>query len=351
MINKEKISDEMNALVLHGVSDLRFERVQVPSIKKDHVMLHVKCCGICSSDIDRIFKNGTYHFPTIPGHEFSGEIVGVYDKEDEYLLGKKASVFPLLPCNNCDACRIGEYAQCSNYNYFGSRCDGAFSEYLVVPKWNLILFDDMDYDVAALCEPAAVALHATRRVNLKKDKKVFVMGSGTIGLLIAMFARVQGCRVYIGARKKEAIDYIESLGFDYIDTNYFDSELKNKTNGKGFDYVFEAVGSNESISDSILACDNFATVVLVGNPHEDLNMDKNVYWKILRKQLTVTGTWNSNYNNFINDWQDAIQFMQQNYDVFKNLITNIFELEEYEKAFDLLRDKSKFKIKVMFQNK
>ena len=301
MINKEPIPNKMKALVLNDISDLRFEEVKVPQIKKECVLLHVKCCGICSSDIDRIFKNGTYHFPTIPGHEFSGEIVGVYDKNDKHLLGKKASVFPLLPCNNCDACRIGEYAQCSHYNYFGSRCDGAFSEYLVVPKWNLVLFDTMDYDVAALCEPAAVALHATRRVKLAENKKVFVMGSGTIGLLIAMFARVQGSKVYIGARKKEAINYIKSLDFDYIDTNNFEEELKRKTNNQGFDYVFEAVGSNEAISNSILACNNFATVVLVGNPHENLQLEKNVYWKILRKQLTITGTWNSNYNNFIND--------------------------------------------------
>ena len=313
MISLEKIPDKMRALVLHGVSDLRLEDVDVKKIEQDSVLLHIMCCGICSSDIDRIFKNGTYHFPTIPGHEFSGKIVGVYNEKDKSLLGKNASVFPLLPCNNCDACNMQEYAQCSNYSYFGSRCDGGFSEYLVVPKWNLVYFDNMDYDVAALCEPAAVSLHAVRRFNLEKGKKVLVMGNGTIGLLIAMFARTYGADVYIGARRKEAFNYIKNLGFKYIDTNNFDDELDKKIGNKGFDYVFEAVGSNESITKSIIASGNFAKIVLVGNPSEDLNLEKNIYWKILRKQITLTGTWNSNYGQLKNDWNDAIKFMQNNY--------------------------------------
>lgn len=350
MIAIEKIPANMNALVLHGVGDLRLEKIKVPELKKGSVLLHVKYCGICSSDIDRVYKTGTYHFPTIPGHEFCGEIVGV-NEEDKDLLGKKASVFPLLPCNSCDACNIQEYAQCANYNYFGSRCDGGFTEYIVVPIWNLILFENMDYDVAALCEPAAVALHALRRVKIEDNKKIFIMGSGTIGILIALFAKNQGYDVYVGARRKETFDYLDSINLKHIDTNNLLEEANSVTNGKGFDYVFECVGSNESISNSILSCNNFAKIVLVGNPKDDLNLDKNVYWKILRKQITVTGTWNSNYNNSVNDWQDALKFMKDNYSIFKKLITNVYMLEEYNEGFELLKDRSRFKVKVMLKNR
>lgn len=347
MYTIKEIPLKMKALVLHSVGDLRLEEVDTPEIQKDCVLLNIKNCGICSSDIERVFVNGTYHFPTIPGHEFSGQIVGVYDEEDKELLGKSASVFPLLPCNDCLACKNKKYAQCSNYNYFGSRCDGAFSEYLVVPKWNLVYFDEMDYDVAALCEPAAVALHATKKVDISKKSNILVLGTGTIGLLIAMFARVKGANVVIGARRDESIHYISKLGFNTLNTNNFDEEL-SKFDG-GFDYVFEAVGTNESISQSIMAADNFAKIVVVGNPKGDLILDKNVYWKILRKELTITGTWNSSYSDVVNDWQEALSFMKDNYDIFKNLITNSYRLEEYNDAFDLLRDKKKFKIKVMFK--
>ena len=89
----------MKALNLHGVGDLRYEEVPMPVRKPGEVMLKIKAVGICGSDIPRVFTKGTYHFPTIIGHEFAGEIV---EAEDSTLVGQGASVFPLLPCGHCD---------------------------------------------------------------------------------------------------------------------------------------------------------------------------------------------------------------------------------------------------------
>ena len=210
MISLEEIPKKMKVLNLHAVNDLRLDIADVPHLTKNHVLIKVKNCGICSSDVERVFKNGTYHFPTVIGHEFSGLIVGV-NEEDKNLLNKRAAIFPLLPCNKCEACKNKKYAQCKNYNYFGSRCDGGFSEYLVVPKWNLVIDDELDYQLLALCEPASVALHAIRKIGNIKNQKVLVMGSGTIGLLIALFLKQQGNNVFVGARRKEAIDFISSF--------------------------------------------------------------------------------------------------------------------------------------------
>ena len=82
MICSEKIPNKMKSLVLEAVGDLRLEERDIPSIKENEVLLKVMNCGICSSDIERIFVNGTYHFPTVPGHEFSGMIVGVYSEKE-----------------------------------------------------------------------------------------------------------------------------------------------------------------------------------------------------------------------------------------------------------------------------
>ena len=107
------IPEKMKALVLYGVGDLRVTEVDVPKLEKGTVLLKIKACGICSSDMPRCFVTGTYHFPTIPGHEFSGQIVAVGDDVDESLLGKRSCVFPMLPCKHCKACKMEEYAQCS----------------------------------------------------------------------------------------------------------------------------------------------------------------------------------------------------------------------------------------------
>lgn len=350
MISIEKIPNTMSALVLEGIGDLRLEQIEVPKLEKNMVLLKIKCCGICSSDIERVFVNGTYHFPTVPGHEFSGQIVAVENDNDKDLLGKSACVFPLLPCMKCDACRKEEYAQCRSYNYFGSRCDGAFSEYLAVPKWNLVLFDNLPYDIASLCEPSAVALHAIRRVNIKPNDKVLVIGAGTIGIIASIILKQLGADVYVSARKPKIIKMLQELNLKILDGNDLAKSIE-EAQILGFNYVFEAVGSNKSIAEAIESCDNFGTVILIGNPKDDLAIPKKTYWKVLRKQLTLTGTWNSNYNNNINDWKDVLKFLKESQEKLQKVITQKYSLNDYQKAFEDLKDKNTFTIKVTFENK
>lgn len=93
-----EIPKTMKALVLHEIGKLTLDEVPVEPLRPGTVLVKIKACGICSSDVERVFINGTYHFPTIPGHEFSGQIVAVGDDVDESLLGRRTCVFPMLPC-------------------------------------------------------------------------------------------------------------------------------------------------------------------------------------------------------------------------------------------------------------
>ena len=338
----EEIPSKMNVLNLHGIGDLRFEKKETYKLIEDHVLVKIKYCGICSSDIERVFINGTYHFPTIPGHEMSGQIVAVND-DDEELLGCKTAIFPLMPCFECDACQKEEYAQCSDYNYFGSRCDGGYSEYLLVPKWNLVLFDDkLDYKIAALCEPGAVAIHSVNIGDIHKGDNVAISGTGTIGMMIALVAHGKGANITVIGRSNESLEFSKSLGLKTLLT----SELENKT----FDKVYEVVGNNESINHSINICDNFGTVILVGNPKDNVNLDKQIYWKILRKQLVLKGIWNSSYNQKVNDWKEILELMVEGTIPFDSLISKEYPMSDFEDAFDYLRNSKEKKLKVMFKN-
>ena len=338
----EEIPEKMDVLNLHGIGDLRFEKKDTYALKKDYVLVKIKYCGICSSDIERVFINGTYHFPTIPGHEMSGQIVAVND-EDEKLLGRKTAIFPLLPCFECDACSKEEYAQCSNYNYFGSRCNGGYSEYLLVPKWNLVLFDDsLDYKIAALCEPGAVAIHSVNIGEISENDNVAVSGTGTIGMMIALVAKGKGANVTVIGRSHESLEFSKNMGLNTLLT----SELEDKQ----FNKIYEVVGNNESINQSIGLCENFGTVVLVGNPKDDVHLDKQIYWKILRKQLVLKGIWNSSYSQKVNDWKEILKLMSEGNIPFESLISKEYPMSEFKDAFDYLRDSSEKKLKVMFKN-
>ena len=338
----------MKALVLHGINDLRLENVADPQPDENEVLLKIHACGICSSDEDRILKTGTYHFPTIPGHEFAGEIVGIGKGVSKELLGKKASVFPLLPCMKCTACKNEEYQMCQNYKYFGSRNDGGFAEYLSIPVWNIVLLDDkIDYCVGALMEPAAVSLHAVNIGKVSAGQKVSIIGTGTIGLLIGFFCKKNGADVYICGRRQESIDNAKKLGFKTINVNCLEEEVDKETHGRRMDVVFEAVGTNRAMEESIISATNVGTIVAVGNPKGDFCLSKDVYWKILRKQLIIKGTWNSDYGEANNDWRNVAEIMKEEYFYFEKLISKKYRIDDFEQAFKDLSNKDISKSKLM----
>lgn len=345
----------MKACVLEDVGKLVYQDVPTPQPAPGEVLLAIRACGICSSDIDRVFKTGTYHFPTIPGHEFAGEVVALGEGVDSTWLGKRAAVFPLLPCRECPSCREQRYAHCSHYSYFGSRQDGAFAQYLAVPVWNLVPFDDtVSFSAAALCEPTAVALHAVKRSDIAPGSTVAVIGSGTIGIIIALRALSQGAsRVFVVATRPQKVAFLKELGLkDALDGSQVDAPqaLHEATDGLGPDVVFECVGSDASLEEALLACRKGGTVTVVGNPHGDMHIERNAYWKILRNELTLKGVWNSSYTQDENDWADALAFMAEPGIDLARLITHTYDLADYAQAFDTVRDRNEFSVKVMLNN-
>lgn len=342
----------MKALNLHSIGDLRYEEVALPERKAGEVVVKVRACGICGSDIPRIFSKGTYHFPTIPGHEFAGEIVEADEKE---LIGSRVAVFPLLPCRQCEACQIGQYAQCSNYDYYGSRRDGAFAEYIAVEKWNLIFLNEhLSFEEAALCEPAAVALHAIHQGKVAIGDTVAVFGAGPIGIMLALWAQINGAsHVVLCDIDQTKVDFARQLGFQHainsLQTDPVDY-IKQQTGNKGADVCIEGAGVAITWEQCMKAAKSFGTVVCMGNPAKEMTLSQKGYWEILRKELTLKGTWNSSYNDVRNDWRTAIEAISSGVLPVKPLISHRFPLSEAEEAFGVMRTQRDFFNKVMFVN-
>ncbi|MBO4973112.1 MAG: galactitol-1-phosphate 5-dehydrogenase [Clostridia bacterium] len=326
----------MKAAVLHAVNDLRYEDVPMPEVKEGEVLLKVKAAGVCGSDIPRIFTKGTYHFPTIPGHEFAGLIVA----GDEELVGRKAAVFPLLPCRKCSSCEVGEFANCKDYDYYGSRRDGAFAEYIAIDKRNLILLDDsVSYEAASMCEPGAVARCAVRKCEIKLGDTVVVFGAGPIGLIAAQWARVSGAGlVRIVDISDEKIEFAKKFGF----------ELYDKDRDGEADCVIEGTGVTPGLNNCISAVKSHGTIVLMGNPAHDMTIKQSVYSQILRKEVTLKGTWNSSYNQVVNDWTATAEAMKNGSVKYEELITHKYPLEKCNEALEMMRDKKEFFTKVTF---
>ncbi len=323
----------MKAYNLHAVNDLRYEEVAMPECPRGWAIIKVKATGICSSDVPRIFSKGTYHFPTIPGHEFSGIVHSVADEGSEKWVGKRVGIFPLIPCRKCQSCLDKHYEMCEHYDYIGSRRDGAFAEYVAVPVWNLVeLPDDVPFEVAAMMEPFAVALHAMKIGGISSGMTVGIIGTGMIGIAAGQWAKKYGAKkVTVIGRSEDKREMVENCNLDYtvcIDNNKVAE----------FDFVLEAVGTPNSINLAISATKRGGQLVLMGNPSGDIIINQLVFWKILRKQLHLKGTWNSFFDGTNpSDWTDVVTSLETKEIEAECLITHKFSQEQLFEGLELMK--------------
>ncbi|MGN1135984.1 MAG: galactitol-1-phosphate 5-dehydrogenase [Oscillospiraceae bacterium] len=334
----------MKAWVLQANGQIEYTDFEKPEIDADEVLVEVKAAGICGSDIPRIYKGGAYFYPLIPGHEFSGQVVETNGNDTE-LLNKRVGIFPLIPCRECEPCQKKQYEMCRHYSYLGSRRHGAFTEYVAVPKANLIeLPDNVSFEDAAMMEPMSVAAHAIRRVNPSKNDTVAICGMGTIGMFILMFLLEMGIQnIYAIGNKSFQKEMALKLGLD--EDRYIDS---NSDRTVAADVYFECVGKNETICRAINETIPGGKIMLVGNPYSDMSLNKATYWKILRNQLTVMGTWNSSFTgDNSDDWHYVLNKLAEGKVSPSCLISHKLSLTEFEKGLLIMRDKTEDYIKIM----
>ncbi len=333
----------MKAYNLHAVNDLRYEDVPIPQCPEGWAIVKVKAAGICSSDVPRVFTKGTYHFPTIPGHEFSGVVSSVADEDDKDWVGKHVGVFPLIPCRKCQSCIKKLYEMCENYDYVGSRRDGAFAEYVAVPIWNLVeLPENIPFEIAAMMEPLAVALHALKMGKITKGMTVGIVGTGMIGIAAGQWAKKFGAQqVTIIGRGEEKRKMVENCHLSYL-------VCVNSDKVEEFDFVLEAVGTPNAIELAISATKRGGSLVLMGNPSGDISIKQAVYWKILRKQLNLYGTWNSAYDGInASDWTEVVSALSAEEIEADGLLTHKFPQSSLMDGLELMRQHKEPYCKVM----
>lgn len=355
----------MKAIVLEKAGKLEYREIAKPNPEEDEVLVKVMAAGICGSDIPRAYRDGAHKMPIVIGHEFAGRVESAGDRVSPDLIGKRVGIFPLIPCRKCGPCLEHKYEMCRDYSYLGSRRDGGFAEYVTVPSWNLIeLPDSVTFEAAAMLEPMAVAVHAMRRTvsfvqnePAGSDRTVVVCGLGTIGTLLVMFLLDAGfTNLLVVGNKEFQRNTMRKLGIP--DSDYCDSGMTSPydfvmdhTGHKGAGIFFECVGSNETVSLAIDCTAPAGSVCLVGNPHSDMTFAKNVYWKILRNQIRVTGTWNSSFfgnGEDGDDWHYVLKRLENRKICPEDLITQRYSLEDICRGFELMRDKSEDYIKVMY---
>ena len=295
-------SGNMKAWVLDSIGNIQLKEMEKPAPADREVLVRVRNCGICGSDIPRIYRDGAHRMPLVIGHEFAGEVEECGKGVSKEWEGKRVGIFPLIPCKQCGPCKKGLFEMCRSYGYLGSRRDGGFAQYVTVPAWNLIeLPENVSFLQAAMLEPMAVAMHAIGRIEPKPKDRTAVYGQGTIGLFLLMLLLERGIPdIFVFANHDVQIK--TAMEFGLPKENICDTRTENigdwilkRTDGAGFDASFDAIGSSVIYSVTVEHSAPGGRICLMGNPASDMGLKRDIYWKILRNQLVLCGTWNSSF--------------------------------------------------------
>lgn len=347
----------MRALVLHGIGDLRLEEVPTPVPAAGEVLIRVVACGVCGSDIPRIFEKGAYRFPVICGHELAGLVAGCGAGVDDLEEGDRVTVFPLIWCGRCAPCERGQYAQCLHYDYLGSRSDGGFAEFAVAPRKNVLKVPGgVPLEVASMTEPAAVALHALRRAGgVAVGESVVIFGAGPIGMMVAQWAEISGAgKVILFDVAPDRCTLARQLGLRYC-FNPRETQpgevLADLTGGMGADVAVEAAGVPASLTACLEAVGMGGRVVLLGNPAAEAPLSAAVLSGAMRREITISGSWNSVYSAQGNrdDWQVTLQSIAAGALMLAPLISHRIPLARAIETLNAVHQKQGTFLKVIIQ--
>ena len=347
----------MKAAVLYGNGDIRYDDWAEPQTKPGTVKVKVRATGICGSDVPRVLHNGAHFYPVVLGHEFSGDVVEVGEGVQKIRVGDTVSGAPLVPCMKCGDCQRGNFALCKHYSFVGSREQGSFAEYVVLPEQNAVKYDpSIPYAQAAMFEPSTVAIHGVIQGDYRGGGAVAVLGCGTIGIFTAQWAKIFGAKRLVVfdiddgrlelARRMGADDTVNTLAPDYLE------KATALTGGAGFDHVFETAGNPVTMRMAFELAANKAQVCFIGTPHTDLTFTPRQWENMNRKEFRLTGSWMSYSAPFPGrEWELTAHYFATGALKFDPaFIFRTFPMKDAAEAFALYQNPSQVHGKIMLVN-
>jgi len=342
----------MKAIVIHSAKDLRIEDRPIEYPGPGQVQVTLATGGICGSDL-HYYNHGGFGTvrlkePMILGHEVAGRISKLGQGVIGFAVGQLVGISPSRPCSSCQYCRKAMFNQCLNMRFYGSampfpHIQGAFRETLVVDMPQLVSAEGISAGEAAMAEPLAVTLHATRRAGEMLGKSVLVTGCGPIGLLSILAARRAGADHVVAVDISDfTLAMAKKLGADLaLNTAADPSALDRFKADKGyFDVLYECSGAQPALVSAIAAMRPGGTILQLG-----LGGDMSLpMMAITAKELCLKGSF-----RFHSEYETAMSLMRKGLIDVKPLITETVSLGDARKGFDLAGDRSQsLKVQIAF---
>lgn len=334
----------MKSIVIHAAKDLRIESRDVPEPGVGEVQVALAAGGICGSDLHYYLHGGfgaiRLREPMTLGHEVSGHITKLGEGVVGLQVGQLVAVSPSRPCYQCRYCTMGMHNQCLAMRFYGSampfpHIQGAFSEILAADARQCVVAEGLTPGEAAMAEPLAVTLHATRRAGEMLGKSVLVTGCGPIGILSILAARRAGAGLIIATDLSDfTLAMAKQVGADAaINMGRHPDGLEQFTPSKGtFDVLYECTGAAAALKAGIMAMRPGGTILQLG-----LGGDMTLpMMAITAKELSLKGSF-----RFHSEFAVGVSLMQKGLLDVKPLITQTLPLADAVAAFDLASDRTR----------
>jgi L-iditol 2-dehydrogenase len=315
------------------VSSGKFQVREIPTTAPTpgEVQVSVSACGVCGSDIQRFRGKSRQRYPMVLGHEISGTVSAVGAGVSEVREGDPIAVIPLIPCFKCAYCLQGDFGLCTQYGFVGSRQAGGFASTVTVPARNLVrLPDAIDLRSGVLVEPLAVGSHALERVRPARTDSLAILGGGSIGLCAGAMARSWGVeQVSVWDVSADRIAHAEKLGLSV------GLVVPGEQHHPVADLVIEAAGSPAALRSALDLARPNGRIACVGTMQGDVHLPVETWEKVLRKQLTLVGVWNSYSAPFPGRaWSGAVSALAKDPARMAQIVTHRFRLEEVQACFE-----------------
>jgi threonine dehydrogenase-like Zn-dependent dehydrogenase len=265
-------------------------------------------------------------------HEFSGIVEEISREQTQLRIGDRVVVNPLLPCNECIACKEGKFNICPNLNLIGIDKDGAFAKYTKASIDKIVKIpESLSLKLAALTEPVAVAVHSVRKAQVVVGDRVVIMGGGPIGQLIAQICKLSGASTIILSEiNPERLEFAHKMGLT-VASGKGDTiaKVKNIIRKEGADIVFEAVGIQNTYDYITDIVRPGGKIVAVGAASGPISID---FWKLYFNELNIIGIHVYDQVAF----KIAIDLLSNYANIFQNFISRVISYEDLQKEFENL---------------
>jgi len=326
----------MKAIVYYGPEDFRWEEVPTPEIGPKEVLVKVKACGLCSTDVWRAMY-GEAKPGSVLGHEASGEVAETGPSVEAFEIGDRAVVYHRAECGTCFYCRRGQEPLCSEYRQ-QSIFPGAFAQYIravprLVQKSIFKIPDELSHEEATLIEPTACCVRAVSRSGIGPGDSVLVLGDGPLGLLNAQVSRCTGASlVMLSGHHNPRIEVAQRIGINHAFNSKevsVSQKVAELTKGRGADVVIVAVASTDAVQQSMGLVRNGGKICVFGDfrdvPQPNLNLDLK---RVLRDDVNLIGSWGCSTRNY----RAAFDLLASGQVGVKEMITHSFLLERFMHA-------------------